>query len=275
MEPGLSCFSAGRGLRVVIMERRLGPVLRPLLCALGFLTRLPVPHVELTEPDVAKSAGYFAWVGLLLGGLLLGAAVLFEQLGLGAALSSLCVVALWAYLTGGLHLDGLADTVDGLSGGRGDKERTLSVMRDSRIGSHGATALMLALALKAAALARIFELHALELVWLVPAVARFACTCLLASFPYARGQGLGSAFAGRVGLRELSIGASAIAWPFFVLGPVGVPYAACASLGVVCALLVAWRSQRALGGLTGDVHGAAVEVCEIGMLLGLCAFPLR
>ncbi|MFT3921614.1 MAG: adenosylcobinamide-GDP ribazoletransferase [Myxococcales bacterium] len=253
-------------------DARLAGVLRPLFCAVGFLTRLPVPHTELEERDVARSAAYFAWVGLALGAALWGLSRLFGSL--GGPLGSLLLVAAWAWLTGGLHLDGLADTVDGLSGGRGDRARTLEIMRDSRIGSHGAVALVLGLGIKAAALVRARELG-LDAVWCAPAVARFGCTLLLASFPYARAQGLGSAFAGRVGALEVGVGALALGLPVVLLGPASTGYALGACAGLGCALLLAFRVRQRLGGLTGDVHGAAIEVCEIGMLIGLCAFPLR
>lgn len=247
-------------------------MIRPLLCAIGFLTRLPVPHVALADRDVARSAGFFAWVGLGIGGLLWGLSLPLASL--GEVLSSLLLVSAWAWLTGGLHLDGLADTVDGLSGGRGDRERTLEIMRDSRIGAHGATALVLGLALKCAGLWRARELGA-EAVWFVPAVARFGCTVLLASFPYARSRGLGSAFAGQVGVFEVLVGVLAVLVPVALLRGAVAGYGLGATAGIACALVLALRAQQKLGGLTGDVHGAAIEVCEIGMLLGLCAFPLR
>ena len=91
-------------------------MLRPLLCAIGFLTRAWLPPLEFSEQEVARSAGYFAWVGALLAALLWAGARI--TLPFGDRLGALGVVALWAYATGGLHLDGIADAADGLSGGR-------------------------------------------------------------------------------------------------------------------------------------------------------------
>jgi adenosylcobinamide-GDP ribazoletransferase len=270
--PFLFWSAARHRLPEWVAEARLGSVLRPLFCAVGFLTRLPVPHWTLTDREVARSAGFFAWVGLGLGALLW--ALSRGVAPLGTVLSSLLLVAAWAWLTGGLHLDGLADTADGLSGGRGDRARTLEIMRDSRIGAHGATALVLGLALKSAGLWRARELGA-EAVWFVPAVARFGCTVLLASFPYARTQGLGSAFAGQVGGLEVVLGVLAVAAPLFLLGAASVGYGLAGALGLGCALGLSLSVHRRLGGLTGDVHGAAIEVCEIAMLLGLSAVSLR
>jgi adenosylcobinamide-GDP ribazoletransferase len=236
-------------------------VWRAFVCALGFLTRLPVPNVALAEADVARSAGFFSWIGCLLGAMLWAASR--SDAVFGSRVAALLVVALWAAVTGALHLDGLADTVDGLSGGRGDRARTLEIMRDSRIGAHGAVALAISLLLKGAALERAWELGSRDW-WTAPVVARFLCTVLLASFPYAREQGLGRAFATRVGAREWGLGSVAL----LPLGALyGGDFALHAACGITCALGLAFWVRSRLGGLTGDVHGAAIEVCEIAMLL--------
>jgi adenosylcobinamide-GDP ribazoletransferase len=238
-------------------------MLRPLLCAIGFLTRIPLPQVACSERDMARGAGFFAWVGALIALALWASAQIMPWS--GVRLAALLVVAVWAALSGGLHLDGLADTVDGFSGGRGQHERTLEIMRDSRIGSHGALALVLLVLFKTAALERLLEQGGL--LWLVtPVLARFLCTLLIALFPYARSQGLGSVFAGQVGARELVIGGlftlGALAWA----GPAAVWGALAATLS---ALLVALQFKRRLGGLTGDGYGAAIELSEAVCLLVL------
>jgi adenosylcobinamide-GDP ribazoletransferase len=117
-------------------------MLRALACAILFLTRIPLPRFTLDASDFARSSGFFAWVGALLAALLWIASALLTP-ALGARLSALLLIVLWVAITGGLHLDGLADTVDGVSGGRSERARTLEIMRDSRIGSHGAVALVL------------------------------------------------------------------------------------------------------------------------------------
>jgi adenosylcobinamide-GDP ribazoletransferase len=236
---------------------------RAFLCAVGFLTRLPAPHGELADDDVARSAGFFAWVGGLIALGLWGAAWLLAPL--GPRVAAVVLIALWALVTGGLHLDGLADTFDGLGGGRGDRARALDIMRDSRIGAHGATALVLLLGLKWAALERALELGLTP--WLAaPVLARLSATILLAVFPYARTQGLGSAFAGRVGLREIAVGALAVVplvWVFRLgFAPAGLA-------GAALALAIALRMQKLLGGLTGDVQGAAIELFETAFLVAL------
>jgi adenosylcobinamide-GDP ribazoletransferase len=239
-------------------------MLRPFLCAISFLTRIPVRGASFSEPEVARSAGFFAWVGALIGALLWALAALTPHL--GERLTGLLCVAAWAALTGGLHLDGLADAIDGLSGGRGQPARTLEIMRDSRIGAHGALALVLVVALKAYALERLLSLNPVGL-WLAPVLARFLCTLLIVGFPYARESGLGAAFRGRVGLRELALGVPPLAASLWLAGPSAIWGLL---LGSAAALWLSLRFRRLLAGLTGDVYGAAIELAEAACLLGLC-----
>lgn len=239
-------------------------MLRPLLCAIGFLTRIPVPSASFSQAELARSAGFFAWVGALLGALLwaLGALVVPA---LGERLSALLVVAAWAWLTGGLHLDGLADSVDGLSGGRGQPARILEIMRDSRIGSHGALALVLLVLLKTYALEGLLSFD-MAGVCLAPVLARFLCSALIVGFPYVREEGLGAAFRGRVGRLELSLGVPPLAAAVWLAGPSAV-WGVLA--GTAAALWLALRFRRRIAGLTGDVYGAAIELAEAACLLGL------
>lgn len=241
----------------------MGPVLRALASAILFLTRIPLPELKLEPRDFARGAAWFSWVGGLVALPAWAATLLLPWL--GVRLTALLALALWVLITGGLHLDGLADSVDGLSGGRGDRTRTLDIMRDSRIGSHGALALALLLMLKWAALERVLELG--RPAWLIaPVVGRFAATVLLVCFPYARSSGLGAPFVGELGVVTLLIGAAPVALGVALLGPLS-GWAVGAALLV--ALLVGLRMHRLLGGLTGDVYGAAVELSELAALLAL------
>ena len=245
-------------------------MLRPFLCAIGFLTRIPVPAQVCSDADMARAAGYFAWVGGLIALPLWACAQLAPSA--GARLTAALVVAVWAYVTGGLHLDGLADSVDGFSGGRGQHERTLEIMRDSRIGAHGALALVLVLLLKVTALERLLDLHSWS--WLLaPVVARFLCTVLVARFRYVRAQGLGSAFAQRVGGLELGLGLIGVGAALsvgFRLGQVGLALAWALLAALAAALAVGLTFRRRLGGLTGDGYGAAIELSEVACLVVLC-----
>ena len=238
-------------------------MLRPFLCATGFLTRIPLPGGAFSETELARSAGFFSWIGALLGAGLWGLAQLAPYL--GERIAALLMVIAWAWIRGGLHLDGLADAIDGLSGGRGSAERTLEIMRDSRIGSHGALALVLVILLKVCALERVLTVSPLALP-LAPVLGRFLCTVLIARFPYAREEGLGAVFRGRVGLGAVLLGAPPLLAALWLAGPSalwGAP------LGALAAFWLAIRFRRLLGGLTGDVYGAAIELCEAACLLGL------
>ncbi|HEX5657709.1 MAG TPA: adenosylcobinamide-GDP ribazoletransferase [Polyangiales bacterium] len=240
-------------------------MLRALASAILFLTRIPLPTLKLDERDFARGAGFFAWVGVLIALPLYAASRLVPAL--GASLAAVITVALWVLITGGLHLDGLADSVDGLSGGRGDRARTLEIMRDSRIGSHGALALVLLIGLKWAALERAFAIA--QPIWLMaPVAARFACTLLLVAFPYARTDGLGSPFVGLPRAPALITAAGALGVAVVLLGPLSLVPALIASL---CAVGVALRMSSLLGGLTGDVYGAAIELAELAALLEAAA----
>lgn len=243
--------------------------MRALACAILFLTRIPLPQLALSERDFRDSPAWFGWVGALIALLLAASELLFRPF--GDRLAALLLVALWILVTGGLHLDGLADTVDGLSGGRGDRSRALAIMRDSRIGAHGALALVLVVALKWAALERALGTGGHS--WLIaPVVARYACTAFIALLPYAREQGLGSPFRDVPRARALVVGALALGLGALLLGGAAL---IAASIGVVATLPFVLRARRALDGLTGDVYGAAIEGVELATLLAAALPSLR
>src|SRR4051812_27073096 len=123
--------------------RRLDRIMiRSLAVALTFLTRAPFRLERIVDVDVGRSLAWFPVVGAALGFLLLGMERLLRGV-LPPGLAAVSLVATLALLTGGLHLDGLADVFDALGGGRGSRERMLAIMRDSRVGAHGAAALAL------------------------------------------------------------------------------------------------------------------------------------
>src|SRR6185295_3227202 len=175
------------------------------------------------------------------------------------------LVAGWKVATGGIHLDGLADSLDGLAGR--DAAGRLAIMRDSRIGVFGAAGLTLLLVLAATALASLSPSVRLRVLVLAPVIGRV--TPLLAAAwlaPATPGQGLGAAFAAGLsrwaGPAHVAAGIVLAGW---LLGIWGVAVAV-AAWGV--ALVAAGFVARRLGGVTGDVLGAVVEVAELGALLG-------
>jgi adenosylcobinamide-GDP ribazoletransferase len=239
---------------------------RALVTAFGFLTRLPVWLGPVTEMDLGRAVAFFPWVGLVLGFVTTGLVQLAGQ-ALSPLLTASLLAALLAALTGALHLDGLSDLFDGVGGGRGDREKMLAIMRDSRIGAHGATALVLCLVAKIAALAVVVERRDLLTLLAFPALARWAVAPLIVLFPYVRSEGLGRAFNGAAGVRELVLASVAIGALVLALGP-RAGWQALVALAVT--LVVAFWMRARLGGLTGDVYGAAIELSELGVLLAGC-----
>jgi adenosylcobinamide-GDP ribazoletransferase len=240
---------------------------RAAAVAFGFLTRLPIRVADVDERDLGRSVAFFPVVGLALGALLAAAGWLVRGR-LPPAAQAVALVALLAWLTGGLHLDGLADVFDGLSGGRGDRSRVLAIMRDPRIGAHGAAALCLVLLAKAAALSALLGASDSWAVMVFPAAARWTAAPLVAFFPYARPQGLGKAFHANARVVHVLI-ATGLASPA-ALG-MGARAAIPASVALGVALLLALTVQRRLGGLTGDAYGACIEVAEVAFLVAAAA----
>lgn len=244
------------------------PGLRPLWIAGRFLTRYPFPDPgPCTARELGLAVPWYPVVGLLLGlvlaaaALLLGPGVLARPAGVAAAL----VLGLWVWSTGGLHLDGLADTADAWVGGQGSRERTLTIMKDPASGPAGVAALVLVLIAKFAALeVLIGSGDAWVLLW-VPLLARVQLPVLLLTTPYARTQGMAAAPAQHAprwpgGLVVALVGGAAV----LALGWVGLLLAGAAAL---LYLLVRHALLRRLGGFTGDTAGALVELTEALLIL--------
>jgi adenosylcobinamide-GDP ribazoletransferase len=234
------------------------PVVRAAVAALTFLTRVPLGRLVATSADdVARGAPFFPVVGALVGAAGAGVVLLVEQpLSplLAAALATVATVA----LTGAFHLDGLADTLDAT--GAMARERSLEIMRDSRIGSFGAAGLALALLVRVAVIAQLVAGGGvLGSMVAAGAVSRGAAVGLAGFVPYARPEG--GVLTGRLGLWGVPV-AAAIAVAALRLDGL-VVLAAAAAVAVVLGLVFrAW-----LGGVTGDTLGAASEATELVALV--------
>ena len=206
-------------------------------------------------------------MGLALGLVLAGAdralLLVFPSL-----LTAALVVTLWKVLTGGLHLDGLADGLDGLAGR--DAAHRLAIMRDSRIGVFGAVGVILALLLSLVALAELPAPARAAALVLAPVVGRLAPLLTGALFPAATpSSGAGDAFmASLPRAAGLLSGAVVVILVGFLLGPRGV---AMVATGVAAAMIWSGFLVRRVGGLTGDGLGAGVELAELGVLLAASA----
>jgi len=247
-------------------------LLADVSAALGLLTRLPVGWLPQHDgaAGFARSVWAYPLVGFGVGAA--GGAVLAGGLALGlppgaAALWSLAATLL---LSGGLHEDGLADTADGFGGGRG-RERKLAIMRDSRIGSYGVLALVLALGLRAALLPSLASglPAAAAACGAAAALGRGAILPLLRWLPAARPDGLAAGLARPPGAALLAGGALALL-PAWALLPNPVALAATLAAGGAL-LLLGWLARRQIGGQTGDVLGAAVVVVDVVALTVLAS----
>ncbi len=241
-------------------------LIRPLLAGLQFFTRIPLKGPFSAE-DLGRSVAFFPAIGLTLGALAALAWLGLESMGLSAQFRAFAAVAALAALNGGLHLDGLADSADGLLSSR-PREQALEIMKDSRVGAMGALALMAVLGLKVAALAEVPDL-AIRGLLLAPAAGKLAQLGAMAFCPYVRPQGLAALFVGNCRTAHFWGGLAAVAALWVLLtGSAGL---AAAALAPLPGLYFCRRCRLRLGGMTGDTLGA---LCEITEAAALCAFAL-
>ncbi len=236
----------------------------PLL-AVEFLTVVRLrPWRRVHPAALARAQTFYPLVGLGLGLVL---AILDHTLGtvLPPAPRAALIVTALAVLTRGLHLDGLADTFDGLLGGH-DRVRRLEIMRDPGVGTFGTTAVALVLLLKWSTVLALASPGRTAALILAPVLGRCAMVLVAAAVPYARPQGLGSGYheAAR-GTPVLVSMVTGFAAALLLFGPAGLLLTAG---GALAAVGMAWWARMALGGATGDVFGATCELVETVVLLG-------
>jgi adenosylcobinamide-GDP ribazoletransferase len=239
--------------------------LRAVAGAVSFLTRVPVGRVvEVGAADVARAVVLFPLVGAGVGVLSGGVAVALEPQ-VPSVVAAALAVAVATVVTGAMHLDALADTADAL--GAATRARALEIMRDSRIGTYGAAALVLDLFVKVACLAALLEGgHALAGLVAAGALSRAASPPLAAVLAYPRVEGgPGSVLSGRTSpVAAAAAAALATGLALAVWWEGGYWLVAAASS---VALAAALFFRRWLGGATGDCLGATTEVCETAVLV--------
>ncbi len=239
-----------------------------LFAALSFLTVLPLPARWLgTEEDLGRSLIWFPLVGALIG---LFASII--DLGLGMILPptvvSVITVLILLAASGGLHMDGLADSADGFFSSR-SRERMLEIMRDSRSGPMGVMAICALLLLKVTTLATVPAPLRMTTIVLMPLAGRTALTVSLAVLPYARSTG-GLAKVFRPSLRMGLITAVLLTGAGWLLQ--GYPGLLAAGGALLGTLLLAAYSKRKIGGFTGDTLGATCELIELAPALVAAAW---
>ena len=235
----------------------------PFFIALQFLTIFPVQLKEMpSKQQNGQSLLFYPLIGLMIGAILFAIATLLHALPV-ILLSSLILVV-WIWLTGGLHLDGLADTADAWVGGFGDKERTLKIMKDPSCGPIGVLSLIILCLIKWSALYVLLEKQLYSALILFPILGRLAPLFLFLTTQYVREKGLGSSIAefipktGSIILSALCLIAAAyFAW-------VGV-----LTVMIFIGTLIYLRHKfiQRIGGITGDTVGASIEICEAVSML--------
>jgi len=245
----------------------MGAVARPFVFAWHFLTAIPLSriHHEPTAPELAASMAWYPVVGIFIGGGLVLADLVLVKIFAPPVVNALLIVLL-VLVTRGLHQDGLADTLDGLAGGRTPSER-LSIMRDPRIGAIGATGLFLSFILRYAGLLALPHALRVPALLCMPAFGRWAMVTLAWASPYARPEGgLAAPFLAHLSWMHVSMATGVlIAALSLTLGLQSGLISLVAGTGI---LVVLWAACRTwFGGITGDTLGATNEVMEILFLL--------
>ncbi len=240
-----------------VMSRHLSRI----AASLRFFTRIPLPgDGVLPDEEFGKSLAYAPLIGLLIG--IWTAGWDFGlRLVLPAAPAAVLTLLAYVGMTGGLHLDGLGDTFDGILSGR-PRDRMLAIMKDSRVGSFGVLAVWFALALNTASIASLPDAGRFAVLCLWPVLGRLASVTGASLHEYARPEGgLGKSFVQFCGKRELITGACiTLLAAGLLLGWRGLVWTA-ASFAITL-LLLKWMT-RPLGGITGDVLGAACEGTQV------------
>lgn len=239
--------------------------MRIFLIALQFLTRIPVgKDLKATEEDFAKGVVYFPIVGLIIGAFNLTILVTASKL-IGGVFPVICCLIAGTAITGGLHVDGLADTCDGVFSAR-NKEKMLEIMRDSRIGTNGTIAILFDYLIRMSLLSMLTGKALYGAVLLSPVAARMLMVLLIKTSTYARsGSGLGGLYLEKQTMKDTVLAA---AIGFVIILGFGQIWGIIA-LGLSTVICFLYRSfiYSKLQGMTGDTLGAANEILEVSFIL--------
>ena len=273
--------------------------MKGFLLLLSFMTRIPMPKIEYDEEKLGKSMKYFPVVGIIVGFILLFFCIIFnfilKNISYSAVLPLMIIVVILTDLitTGALHLDGLADTFDGIFSYR-SKHKMLEIMKDSRLGSNGALALILYFLLKFILL---FSLTiesregAIYAIMTYPVVSRFCSVVSCASSPYARGSGMGKTFVDNTKTCGLIVATvitflytiGMIFMPFLLFTNYSLPIQIIMKSILIIVIIVALSAlfayafskliERKIGGITGDTLGALLEISSLLYIVLILVVP--
>ncbi len=242
--------------------------LRGALIAMEFLTPLRMRRVQTYDDRVfAEALGWYPLTGLLIGAMLLLADRGLSQL-LPAGPTAVLLVALLALGSGGLHLDGVADTADGMAI-QGDRAARLGVMSEGNTGPAGVMALVLVLLAEWTALAMLPEPVRAPALLLAPLLARWTVVPVGIIFPSARPRGLGHAM--QQGLWPVAAPLATAIAVGAALACFGAPGLVLVAVAAIAAVVLAGAAARMLEGVTGDVFGASIEVSQVVVWMSLIA----
>lgn len=241
--------------------------MKSFLIALQFLTIILVRLKHVDEKKIADSTAYFPLVGLLLGLILTGADRFLSFLGFEQFFISVILVVLLIILTGGIHLDGLADTADAFLSMK-NKEETLRIMRDSRIGVMGVLSLISVILLKIAFLSCLGAQLKISMLLLMCILSRWAMVFSMFLFPYARVEGKAKDFIRGTDLKLFIF--SSVITLFCVVKLCGIQGLALSLIIAAIVYVTGRLITNKIGGITGDTLGATNELVETGVLFGIC-----
>jgi adenosylcobinamide-GDP ribazoletransferase len=243
-------------------------LLKGFLLQMQFLTRAPLPvHIEFNDRAFARGVVFAPLIGLCIGGISAGAYILVGLLE-NRTLAVLAGLVAEIAASGGLHLDGLADTCDGLFSNR-DRDGMLAIMKDSRLGTNGAIALIILVLLKYVMLLSIPDAQFIACLLVMPALSRMAIAWIAGISAYA-GKDKRSVACGLIkntGAGEIA-GATAAS---LIIGAliINSAVAPLAAAIILFSFLVMIYTRKKIGGITGDIIGAVVESSEIVFLFGI------
>jgi len=235
----------------------------PFLIALQFLTIIPITLSAIpSDKHLGYSALFYPVIGLMIGAVLVIFAQLFSTLPI--QIEAAILLTLWILLTGGLHLDGLADCADAWVGGLGSKERSLQIMKDPAAGPVAVIVLVLVLLLKWTTIDMVLEKQQLFVLLFAPMLGRISILILMLITRYIRVGGIGEKISANCpqGIAT-SISFFGVLGGLFFLGFLPI------ALMLIMLFMIRYFSSKRLGGTTGDVYGATVELVETSILLGV------
>ena len=236
-------------------------MIKQLIILIQFMTRIPVfVNVEYDEEKLGKSIKYFPLVGAIIGIFLYGINILAGKITENRQIAAIIIIIAEIFITGLIHIDGLADTADGLFS-YAEKEKILEIMKDPRVGTNGAVALILYFMTKVILLSEIRP----EYIILYPVISRMSTSINAGLGEYARKNGMSNGIIGKNGKKEAVISIIiTMILSFTILKAKGLIILIFAILFI---LLLMKGVKRKIGGITGDTMGASLELTSILVLL--------